>query len=104
MSEERKEYMPPTAEVVGGFPRLLMGLVREELKSQGMSVAELARRLEMPRSNLYVLLERGNPSMTTLYRLLHAVGINPYFEARGDEGAGMVAAMKGLGRRGTGEN
>ena len=49
--------------------------IREICKEKGIAVVELAKRLNMPRANIYKI-ERGNPTLMTMQQVAMALGVS----------------------------
>ena len=46
------------------------------IERYGYTVTSLARKMDMAQSNLYKLVHTGNPTVKTLARIAHAMGIS----------------------------
>ena len=70
--EEAAAYVEAVLEL--DDPAALLGALRQVAKAHGM--AEVARRADMGEKSLFrALSENGNPTISTLHKVLHAVGL-----------------------------
>jgi probable addiction module antidote protein len=58
-------------------PRIFLLALKNVCEAQGEEMTELAKKTSLSRENLYrILSEKGNPKLTSIIALLHAVGFS----------------------------
>jgi len=72
--EEAQAYL--NAALEDEDERIFLLALKNVLEAQGGDVSSLAKRSKLNRENLYrILSKRGNPKLTSLQSILHAMGL-----------------------------